>query len=712
MSLFARYKTFFFSAFFKYVKPFLLKLPISTKFKRKLGKIYRKIVGFFGAELQQEDNWQPFIHTGKTITTLSSFAQQLSSLEVEHSDKEKALLAVIIYQQSVKSGGELFYDALCILVSDINALNTALKASIDLEKLANLYPQAVKITCANLMDIIRPMAKKAPYLYVTVSGVSLSGDGIFGLLKPLKDDPMVGSVVPRANGVTDTDNQNSFLKFKKNIAEYFARPMTDNVSAILLRSRVILNYLPVGVEYTQALYLFFAQINRKGFCVAVSNVVYASLTNVSEIDKGQFNIEAAKAFLLSRGCAEVARWGKSLYKTGEELKVKLIAQACSVEAPYLIDLTGLRLAHNGTSKLSLAFLDAAKSLSHKNLNWVVWTNTRCIEFFSLKERYPDFTIIDNIHNQYFKLAFKLGQPWNLQHCYKLARHAYFNFYLMQDTITYDCLYLRTSDELRATWEFVANFSDGIIFNSQFTGDHFKRRFPCYRQPAPAYLVARPSLCASDYVAQTIIDKESKEACQNILIIGNKFSHKNIEEVLATLPQLFPAQHFKILGLSQFKKVQQSNVSVVASGDLTDSKVDEMYRWADIVVYPSSFEGFGFPIFQGLSYGKCVFAQSSVLNEECLSLYRGRGVFVGFDSFAQLIERLRGYIDRVERGGEALFFERVFASGRSSHDFQAMFAMIVEFLNQHSEIDDGLLFHQRMAGVLRSGEAVFSGLVRG
>ena len=65
----------------------------------------------------------------------------------------------------------------------------------------------------------------------------------------------------------------------------------------------------------------------------------------------------------------------------------------------------------------------------------------------------------------------------------------------------------------------------------------------------------------------------------------------------------------------------------------------LYANAEIVVFPSFYEGFGLPIVNALAYGRTVVARDSALVREIGGLYQGPGRLVVYESEKDLVERL-------------------------------------------------------------------------
>jgi glycosyltransferase involved in cell wall biosynthesis len=85
------------------------------------------------------------------------------------------------------------------------------------------------------------------------------------------------------------------------------------------------------------------------------------------------------------------------------------------------------------------------------------------------------------------------------------------------------------------------------------------------------------------------------------------------------------------------------VRVIKSGSLPDAEVHRLYAAARLVVFPSFYEGFGFPIVTALAYGKTLIARQSELLEEtagCCPASAGRLItFTRRDELVEIVGRL-------------------------------------------------------------------------
>jgi hypothetical protein len=96
----------------------------------------------------------------------------------------------------------------------------------------------------------------------------------------------------------------------------------------------------------------------------------------------------------------------------------------------------------------------------------------------------------------------------------------------------------------------------------------------------------------------------------------------------------------------------------------------------VVVFPSFYEGFGFPVVTALAYGRMVLARRSSLIDELATNAIATGSLVVYDRREDLVE----IIGRISYG-EAVVTERLGASlaGRAPRSWRDVAAQIVEFV---------------------------------
>ena len=134
--------------------------------------------------------------------------------------------------------------------------------------------------------------------------------------------------------------------------------------------------------------------------------------------------------------------------------------------------------------------------------------------------------------------------------------------------------------------------------------------------------ASPRLCSPGNPTRAV------DSSRHLLVVGNSYDHKDLDQTVDTLAACFPFELIRAVGLAE---ATHPNVEAVASGAVSEEEMERLYAQARVVVFPSFYEGFGFPIIRGLSYGRPVIARQSELLLELAAQYRGNGSLYSFST---------------------------------------------------------------------------------
>lgn len=401
-------------------------------------------------------------------------------------------------------------------------------------------------------------------------------------------------------------------------------------SCFLVRDILVSTLAPLDETYKTlpgAFLDYLSRARRCGFRCAVQNrtSIPASPERISSV----VPIDWVDLLRLGRERADLAQARLEFIAHGSHLHESLLGRALSPKREFrrslLIDARGVSTRLDGTTEAVLNLCDSFLQLDH-DWNITMLAEPGPAEFHKLTERYHNWRIITEIHEQYFTAALRPSQPWWLTTPIELHRMALFNFYCILDTIAWDIF--PNAREIAATWDFVASHSDGMLYLSQYTQKHFTTRFPSSRD-TPGY-VFYLSFDAEDYRNQPI----AQGSADFIFVAGNAYEHKQVRPTVDLLASAFPSQQIKVLGLEEHPA---SNVEVMSSGQIPQPEVDRLFATAMLIIFPSLYEGFGLPVLRGLSYGRTVIARDSELLREIGSRYRGPGRLVPFRDPAELVE---------------------------------------------------------------------------
>jgi glycosyltransferase involved in cell wall biosynthesis len=314
----------------------------------------------------------------------------------------------------------------------------------------------------------------------------------------------------------------------------------------------------------------------------------------------------------------------------ESLLARAGHEDASIRQSLLIDATGVGPCFNGTSHAALAILRGLEALD-SGWRFTVLAKPESIRFHNLHKQFPGSEVTSSVRGRYFTAALRLCQPWDLETIFALHRLALFNFYLMLDTISWDVLY-NGGLALQWTWRFLAEHADGILYISGYTQKRFRARFPLRGHDFVSHLSLHPM----DYVTEAGLNA-GPAAEPYILVVGNELDHKHVAGTLEQLAAAFPFQRFKALGWNAPER--SANIEGLPSGLVPDEDIERLYAQARIIVFPSFYEGFGFPVLKGLSYNRAVVTRHSELVEEVAARYRGPGLLYAYERPWELVELL-------------------------------------------------------------------------
>ncbi|MCC7124478.1 MAG: glycosyltransferase [Acidobacteria bacterium] len=295
----------------------------------------------------------------------------------------------------------------------------------------------------------------------------------------------------------------------------------------------------------------------------------------------------------------------------------------------LLDARNLAAVFNGTSSAILGMADAlyrARPDGHVGL----WVHADVDAWWQLSVRYPRWTL----HHAgtpfpAYAAGLRLSQPWSHDEVDSLGAHAAVTAYWMLDTIAWDIVYT-APDEIDGVWARLGVEADVLMFISAFSRDRFERRFGW--QAGVAVDVCSLSLMRDDYTGVT---SSEGPAPPYWLLIGNRYDHKHIAPTVDLLTRAFPTQPLVVFG--DRDQVRTPLVTRFDSGSVDQAVVEACFSRADIIVFPSFYEGFGLPIVHGLACGRTVVARASALVDELAARYRGPGRLHTFRTERELVD---------------------------------------------------------------------------
>jgi glycosyltransferase involved in cell wall biosynthesis len=486
-------------------------------------------------------------------------------------------------------------------------------------------------------------------LLVLIGPVMVPAEAPAILAHDLSDDPMFGSAIARIgcrcgrsvlssprNGVGP-----AFWMPRKVLAPIKSDILPESVSACtLIGAAVLRNFDALDSRFSSAagaLLHCLADARRRGFRTVRSN---RSLVMMDGLDCGReqpsvVSLPNVDAVLLGKLIPEfqrVSQQGRSASLERFECLSARVPSNGRIRPSLLIDVRNVVALFNGTSQATLGL---AESLHRLGPDWDVTllANQQGAEFHRLEANFPGWPVRTSLPERGFDVALRPTQPWQLQDLIDLHCTALVNIYLMLDTIAWDIAHL--AQNLDEVWWFLARHADAIWFDSEFTRRRFRRRFPVECPAADA--VVHFSFDPAEYRHSGSAQAAEEGA---MLVVGNSHYHKDVPRTVETLAAAFPFRPIKVLGPSP---VTSAFVESVSSGGLSDRDVHRLYARAGCVIFPSFYEGFGFPIVTALAYGRPVFARRSELVDELAEQSANRGRLFVFDRRDELVDLLGGFL---------------------------------------------------------------------
>jgi FkbM family methyltransferase len=312
------------------------------------------------------------------------------------------------------------------------------------------------------------------------------------------------------------------------------------------------------------------------------------------------------------------------------------------------DFSSFGTYHNGTFEAGKRLLEAASKTWPEAVQILVIISDEAWRFHQLG-RLAGVSRIDPTDGQdTFAAVIRFGQPFEDWQVRDLARRSPVIGVFMLDPIAADCGNLRQEFE-QSIWHFVLQWSDLVFANSEFTADQFSRRYRI--GPNTELIPSRHSLALADYSEESDQDGSRLTLPDDfLLIVGNKFAHKGLIPAVERLASALPTEHFVALGSPD---LGLDNVTALAVGGLSDTDVARCYARASCVIFPTHYEGFGFPILHALVRSKPVFVRRLPAFQEIAEhLAHGRENIHWFQTMADLVAMLRQGMP-TWRGGPAV-----------------------------------------------------------
>jgi GT2 family glycosyltransferase len=201
-----------------------------------------------------------------------------------------------------------------------------------------------------------------------------------------------------------------------------------------------------------------------------------------------------------------------------------------------------------------------------------------------------------------------------------------------DSIATDCLYLQR-DGLQTLWERVCRDGDLFIYNSHYTMDRFAARFAFH--PEAIQVASEHSLDPQDYVQPGRRNPARRRQNRtSVLIFGNHFEHKGLAPALDALA----GENLDVVVFGA--ELARPGVTAIAGGQIPDDELADLLASCDVLLFPSFYEGFGFPVMEALAARKPVVLLDSELNRALRERLGSPASLFFFEDFRRLGDSVR------------------------------------------------------------------------
>jgi glycosyltransferase involved in cell wall biosynthesis len=485
-------------------------------------------------------------------------------------------------------------------------------------------------------------------LLLLLGPVEASDEAVFAMRQTLMRDPMYGCAAARTRCASACcvrrQSRNGLEPGewipRRTLAEVSEAELSSELceSSLLFRPETVAEFGPLDGRFSSlagAILHYLSRARRCGYRTVLANRAVIAVSGLA-CEDGQAaggGIPHSDQTLLRRLTPELDRaWGE--FRTAanerfEHLSAHVHRANTSCTHPSVVlDVRNVTAVHNGTSQAVLGCVDA---LYRSSPSWdvTVVAAPSAIQFHALTKSWPHWTLTTSVPSRPSAVALRLSQPWHIQEMVDLHRTALFNVYFMLDTISWDIVY-SLSDGLDGTWSFLADHADGLLFDSAFTERRFLERFVTAKH-------VRRAVCHYPFDPAAYADPRLKESrtADYVLVVGNELDHKDAVRTIELLSAAFPFRQLVSLGPSLSVTPQ---LRVYRSGSISEKDVMRLYAEAAFVVFPSFYEGFGFPIVTALAYGKTLVARKSELLDE-IAARCSTGRIISYTRRDQLVEIL-------------------------------------------------------------------------
>ena len=173
----------------------------------------------------------------------------------------------------------------------------------------------------------------------------------------------------------------------------------------------------------------------------------------------------------------------------------------------------------------------------------------------------------------------------------------------------------------------AKRAETIITVSEFTKNDIISQYPTLQKKIIVTYEASDDSCKFSNIAPSFVLQKCGIIKPYLLYVGNAYPHKNLEKLIDAFELVlikYPNMQLALVGKEDFfyKRIKEYSIRKNVSGVhflgfVSDSDLDVLYRFADIYVFPSLYEGFGLPPLEAMAKGAVVVSSDHACMQEIL-----------------------------------------------------------------------------------------------
>ena len=461
---------------------------------------------------------------------------------------------------------------------------------------------------------------------ILMDGAVIPQGALIEMMTVADSDPMIGVVCSPAEA-SEREVEGDSAKAEKgllSVAEVFELPCDllprmsygalTTGSCLYIKPQMFVEFGvldPAYVTLRGSLNEFAMRCNLRGYRVAVANRALVHLqAGWSGRPISKANLEQDSEFLSSsypHSQRAIQRLDESAESKAQRLLAGLIPNNAG-QRRLLFESSHLACVFNGTSQVTTNLLRSFVDQFSDQYECWVSCSIESFRFHGLDQiqrlRYAGEFDKAKKTAPYFAVM-RLAQPFSIADLVTVGSLAPLSGFLVLDTIALDCHQLDQAD-LHTLWNYMVRTVTSLGYISNYSAGQFNRRFfiPDDVMQSTILLSTNPT----DYIEPGSVAKNDGY----LLLVGNEYSHKHLHETIDLFRQRSNRPPLVVLGLGI---ENEAGITGYPSGGLDDSFVESLYRNANVVVFPSHYEGFGLPIMHALGHKKPVVARAIPVFDE-------------------------------------------------------------------------------------------------